>query len=274
MSWGVSMFYLLVLGVTGYMAVLSYLYVNQRRLIYRPDTVIGPPSSYGLSGFEERFIRNDDSPLQLWYHAQEPRMPLVVYFHGNASHMGNRAGIFQALQAQGFGVLALSYRGYGKSAGEPSEDGLYADARAAMDHAMQALRVPAERIILFGESLGTGVAVQMASEYPVGALVLQAAYISVAQRAAELYPYIPVRRLIRDHYHSLSKMPRVQAPLLMFHGELDQTIPAAHGRQVFEAAAGPKQAFFFPQVSHNDFDSALISEHVSAFARAHHLIQN
>lgn len=262
---------LILVGLLGYCVLCAYLYVNQRRMIYHPDRHVGEPRAYGLEGFEERFIGQPPSRLQVWWRAAEAGMPLVVYFHGNASHLGNRAGIYAALAAKGFGVLALSYRGYGKSDGMPSEQGIYADARTAMAYA-ESLGFTHGKTIIFGESLGTGVAVQMASEFGVGGLVLQAAYISVAQRAAEIYPYIPVKFLIKDRYHSLSKIAKVKAPLLLFHGELDDTIPLAHGKQLFGAATSVKQAIYFPKINHNDFDTTLISEHVLAFAQEHHLI--
>lgn len=268
------MAYLIVLAVVAYGAVLGYLFLNQRRMIYHPETRIELPGVYGLTAFEERFIRTDSAPLQLWLHRADAGMPTIVYFHGNATHIGNRAGIYQALAEKGFGVLAVSWRGYGKSVGTPSEAGLYEDARAALDYLSHELKVALKDTILYGESLGTGVAVQMATEYAVGALVLQAAYISVAQRAAELYPFIPVKLLIKDRYHSLSKIGRVKAPLLLFHGHLDSTIPLSHGKAVFDAATAPKQSVFFPQVNHNDFDSGVISEHVLAFAKEHGLIHS
>ncbi|MBY0408120.1 MAG: alpha/beta hydrolase, partial [Rickettsiales bacterium] len=202
-----------------------------------------------------------------------PGFPTIVYFHGNASHMGNRAGKYQAFADKGFGVLAVSYRGYGKSTGAPTELGLYEDARAALAYVSENLHTPLSQVLIYGESLGSGVAVQMACEHEIGALVLEAAYLSVAQRAAELYPYIPVNWLIKDGFHSIRKIGKVKAPLLLFHGELDETIPFAHGKALFEAAPSVKQSHYFPHVGHNDFDSALISEHVLGFAIAHHLIR-
>jgi len=243
------MIYLIIAGVAAYSAVLVFLFMNQRKMIYHPDTAIGAPESYGLSGFEDCLIRKDDHVLQLWRHPPVTGMPLIVYFHGNASHMGNRAGIYAALVQQGFGVLALSYRGYGKSTGTPDEAGLYADARVAMAYAAQEMGVTLAKTIVFGESLGTGVAVQMASEYAVAGLVLQAAYISVAQRAAEIYPFIPVKWLIKDRFHSLQKIAEVKAPLLLFHGVLDNTIPLAHGKKLFETATSPKRSYYFPEKS-------------------------
>lgn len=260
-------------ALAAYLAVVGYLYAYQRRLIYHPDTAIDKPEHYGLEGFTEQFVDTPDHVrLQLWYRPAATGYPTVLYLHGNASNLGGRAGIYAALAQQGFGVLALSYRGYGKSGGEPTEAGLYTDARMAMAFLTEHEHIPLHRIILFGESLGTGVAVQMATEYATGALVLEAAYTSVAARAAEIYFYVPVNLLIHDKFYSLKKIGRIKAPLLLFHGELDQTIPIAHGKALFDAAPEPKQAIFFPYIGHNDFDSAEISAHVLVFARQYHLI--
>lgn len=261
------MIYLLMVAALGYAGVCGYLYLNQRRMIYRPDTQIEPPEAYGLTGFEDVLIRHESAALQLWVHAAAKDMPTIVYFHGNASHLGNRAGILAALAALGFGVVALSYRGYGKSVGLPSEAGLYEDARAALQYTMETLGVPLSKIMLFGESLGTGVAVQMASEYAVSGLVLQAAYLSVAQRAAELYPYIPVKFLIKDKFNSLIKISTIQCPILFFHGELDDTIPFLHGKQLFGAVKNRKKFVSFHDVNHGDFVPAIVANEVLNFSR-------
>lgn len=263
---------LLFAAAAVYAALLAVLYSQQRNLIFHPDTHIQAPEAYGLSGFESINIPNGEVTLQLWQRAPEAGMPLIVYFHGNASHLGNRAPVFAALAGKGFGVLGLSYRGYGNSTGSPSEEGLLSDARAAMRYASEKLGVAPQQIIIYGESLGTGVAVAMAGEFPVAGLVLQAAYTSVANRAAELYPYVPVRLLLKHRFDSLARISKVRCPLLMFHGELDATIPVAHGRALLAAAAEPKKGVFFADIDHNNFDNALISEHVLAFAKEHAVI--
>jgi fermentation-respiration switch protein FrsA (DUF1100 family) len=259
--------------LAAYGLLVALLFAFQRRLIYHPDKVIGTPAAYGLSGFSEQLIPSGDGvTLQVWYRPAAPGFPTIIYYHGNAAHIGNRADILGHLAEKGFGVLGLSYRGYGKSTGSPSEQGIYNDARAAIGF-LTAQHIPLSRIILYGESLGSGVAVQMATEFAVGGLVLEAPYTSVAARAAELYYYIPVKLLIQDKFHSLEKIGRVRAPLLLFHGERDMVIPVAHGRALFEAAPSPKHSFFFPQVAHNDFDTAAISAHVLDFAKQYQLIE-
>lgn len=267
------MMYFISVPLSIYLALIVLLYTNQRRLIYLPDPNIASPYQYGLEGFSDDFITTDDNiRIQIWYRKAVPNFPTIVYCHGNAAHIGNRAGILSALAEKGFGVLGISYRGYGKSQGTPSEQGLYQDGRAAMRFLIQTQNISPSHIILYGESLGTGVATQIANEYAVGMLVLQAPYTSLAQRAAELYYYVPVHMLIKDRFDSIDKIDKVNAPLLLFHGELDPTIPVAHGKAMFEKAKSVKQAFFLPNTSHNDFDSGFISSHVLRFAREQRLI--
>lgn len=259
---------ILSLLASAYALLVLGMYVFQRRLMYLPDTRIQHPSNYGLHGFEEHFVPSTDNvTLQLWYKPAEGSMPTVMYYHGNASHLGDhdRAALFSKLADNGFGVLAVSYRGYGKSTGSPHEQGLYDDARRALAFLTEEKKLPLQQIVIFGESLGTGVAVHMASEYAVRALVLQAPYTSVAGRAAEIYRYIPVRWLIRDKYHSLDKIGNVRTPLLLFHGEKDDTIPVEHGRTLFHAANYPKHGHFLPGINHTDFDSGFIVSELKQF---------
>ena len=267
------MTHILLIAVFGYLLVVGCVFTFQRSLMYHPDKKVGPPSRYNLTDYSEFFISaQDHETLQFWYHPPAGKFPTIVYYHGNSYTLGDRADIFAKLSGRGFGVLAVSYRGYGKSTGSPTEQGIYTDARTAMNYAHEMLHLPFSNIILFGESLGTGVAVQMATEYDVGGVVIQSPYTSVAARAAEIYSYIPVEFLIKDKYYTINKIGNITAPLLIFHGELDQVIPVEHGRAVFAAAKEPKEAIFFPDKGHNDFDSDVISEHVLHFAEKHHLI--
>ncbi len=256
-----------------YAAMVIFLYRMQRHLIYHPQKPILPPAQYGLGEFSEHFIKTpDNETLQLWYREAYEGFPTIVYFHGNATNMSTRAAIYKSLSQLGFGVLALSYRGYGKSTGAPSETGLYNDARTALAFLLQQKHIPLWRVIVYGESLGTGVAVQIATEFDIASLILQAPYTSVAARAAEIYYYAPVNWLIKDSYNSLAKIAHIKGPLLLFHGEKDATIPIAHAKTLFDAAICVKEAVFFPAVGHNDFDSSVISEHVLNFTRTQNIL--
>ncbi|MFW0776547.1 MAG: alpha/beta hydrolase [Rickettsiales bacterium] len=257
-----------------YLMMVTLLFVFQRSLIYHPSRDIVAPHSYGLAEFQDiRIQTTDNVSIQMWYRPAKAGYPTIAYFHGNAGNLGDRSLIFSALADQGFGVLGTGYRGYGKSDGAPSEQGLYADARAAISYLTNTVGLSETEIILYGESLGTGVATQMATEYKVGMLALQAPYRSLAGRAAEIYFYVPVKLLIKDKLYSIKKIARVQAPLLVFHGELDNVIPLEHGKSIYEAATSPKRAFFLPHVGHNDFDSNAVSAHLLDFAKEHGLVK-
>jgi len=244
-----------------YIALTGLIFLFQRNLMYHPSRVIADPGKYGLTNVENVFIDSSDGVrLQVWKHSAKPGYPTILYFHGNAVNLADRAAKFSAFADNGFGLVAVSYRGFGKSDGSPTELGIYNDARAAIDYALNTLHIPQDRLIYFGESLGSGVAVQMASERTPALLMLEAAYTSVETRSAELYPFlIGVRHLVIDKYDSLSKIKNVHSPLLMLHGERDTTIPIHHGKQLFAAANDPKEIVVYKEVNHTDYTNEEIT---------------
>jgi len=262
------------IGIGLYCALVCGLFAFQRRLMYFPAKMTASPSAFGLTGVEEIFVETFDKVrLQTWVRAARPGYPTVLYFHGNALHLGERAAWFKALIDAGLGLVAVSHRGFGKSEGSPTEAGLYADARIAVDWAEDTLKLPSKKLIYFGESLGSGVAVQMATERPPGLIVLQAPYTSVETRAAELYPFvIGIRHLVRDKYDSLSKIASVEAPLLILHGAKDAIIPLRHGKTLFAAANEPKTMVVYPDVHHDDFSGEQILMPLLQSARKYGLI--
>jgi len=176
----------------------------------------------------------------------------VIYFQGNAEGLSARVNRFTWLTADGTGLLALCYRGYGGSSGTPSEQGLILDARAAYDFVRA--RYAARRIVLFGESLGTGVAVALASEREIDALILDAPYSSTADVGAAAYPFAPVRWLMKDTFRSDERVGRVSAPLLVLHGERDTIVPIRFAEKLFALAREPKRFVRFPQGGHVNLD--------------------
>jgi fermentation-respiration switch protein FrsA (DUF1100 family) len=262
--------------VVAYLALIVCMVLFQRRLMYYPVKAIAEPTTYGLKNIEEVFIHSSDGvQLQTWVNKAKDGYPTIVYFHGNAFHLGERASKFSSFCDAGFGLIAVSYRGFGKSTGRPSEMGIYSDARASVEYALSKRNLPLGGLIYYGESLGTGVAVQMASERHPALLVLEAAYTSVETRSAELYPFvIGVRRLVRDKYDSLSKIKNVSAPLLMLHGEKDPTIPLRHGQTLFAAANEPKSIVTYPDVHHTDYSGEQIIAPLIEAAKKCGLIQS
>jgi fermentation-respiration switch protein FrsA (DUF1100 family) len=246
--------WLVALVVIGYAAGLAALYLVQRRLIFPvPQTVRTPPEAAGFPEAEEHFLSAADGEKVIaWHVPARPGHPVVLYFHGNGDHLAGFFGRFRDLIADGTGIVALSYRGYAGSSGQPSERGLLTDAAAA--YAFTAARYDADRIVVWGFSLGTGVAVAMAAEHPVGKLILEAPYTSIADVAAAVFRFAPARWLVRDSFRSDALIGQVTAPILIMHGARDPTIPIGFGERLFALAREPKQFVRFSEGGHVDLD--------------------
>ncbi len=246
----------------------------QRSLMYVPNTNIASPVNYGLLDFSDITIAaQDTTKLGAWYRPAKDNYPTIIYFHGNAGNLMHRANFFSLLRDAGFGVLAIDYRGYGKSEGNPSEAGFYLDGRAAMDYATKTLRIPESRIIIYGESIGTGVAVQMATERKIAALVLQSPFTSMAAPASNQYPFLPVNLLLKDRFDSINKIADIHVPILFFHGEKDALVPINLGKELFDKANEPKQHVYFPEVHHNDYELNKLVSALVEFSKANQIIK-
>jgi fermentation-respiration switch protein FrsA (DUF1100 family) len=224
----------------------------QRSLLFRPFFATDDPAQAGLPQAVRVATQTADGlRLTHWYAPpRDPGAPILVFFHGNAGHVAWMADKARPFLQAGMGVFLTGYRGYSGNPGSPSEAGLYADARSAID--WLAAHAAGHPLALYGESLGSGVAVQMATERAVGAVVLEAPYTSIPDVAERRYPLVPVQLLARDRFDSKSKIAAIGAPLLVIHGELDTLVPPAQGRALFEAAKEPKAAAFIPEAGHND----------------------
>lgn len=257
-----------------YGAVAAAIALFQRKLMYHPSKDIKPPEAYGLKDVEDIMLKSGDgTAIHAWKHKAKDGFPTIIYFHGNAGNLGDRAAKFSSFIDYGYGLLAVSYRGFGKSDGAPEERGIYNDARAVVEYARTRLHIPPGKLIYFGESLGSGVAVQMASESTPALLMLEAAYTSVETRSAEMFPYVLfARKLVRDKYDSLAKIRAVRAPLVMIHGAQDSTIPLAHGRRLFAAAHEPKSMVVYPEVNHTDYTNEQILLPLNNTARQYHVL--
>ncbi len=257
----------LLQGVGAYIVFVIVMYFLQDRFIYIPEKDAIRPEEYDAGEFERIAVETRDGQhLMLWWKPPLPEYPLILYFHGNAGHLAMRAEKLKAFTHAGFGVLGVSWRGYGPSTGIPSENGLYEDGRAALALAIEHLDIVPERVILYGESLGSGVAVHLGALMPVGLVVLEAPYTSVATRGQEQFPMLPVRYIIRSHFDSLSKIGNLKSPLLIIHGENDKVIPPRHGHALLEAAPEPKKGVFLPDVGHTDFPVDRLVMEVKEFA--------
>ncbi len=240
-----------ILAVYGLM--LGGMFAFQRSLLYFPPDDRPEASIAGATGMEAVTVTTDDGlDLEHWYRPPAaPDGPVVVIFHGNAGHIGDRVPKYWPLLQAGLGVFFASYRGYGGNPGRPSEEGLTADALSVMAH-LTDRGIPAERIVLYGESLGTGLAIKLAAGRPVAGLILEAPPGSIAELAQAHYWYVPAKWLLLDQWNAIDLMDQVTAPLLLMHGEADRVVPVRFGRRVYEAATGPKEALFLEQGGHAD----------------------
>ena len=239
----------------GYLCGLVVLFFAQRAIIFPiPQTIRTPPEAAGFPEAQEHILTTaDGEKVIVWHVPARPGHPVVLYFHGNGDYLAGFFGRFRDMIADGSGIVALSYRGYAGSSGQPDERGLLQDAAAA--YAFTTARYNADRIVVWGFSLGTGVAVALAAEHPVGKLILEAPYTSSEDVGAALFRFAPVRWLIRDRFRSDARIGRVTAPLLIMHGARDPTIPISLGERLFALAREPKQFVRFPEGGHNNLDN-------------------
>ncbi|OAF08414.1 alpha/beta hydrolase [Bradyrhizobium centrolobii] len=244
-----------ILLAAGYGTGLVLLYVKQRDMLFPiPTAERTAPTAAGFPAAEEHLLTTSDGEkVIVWHVPAKLGRPVILYFHGNGDFLAGLVGHFKAMTSDGTGLVALSYRGYAGSSGAPSEQGLLRDAAAA--YAFTSERYAAERIVAWGFSLGTGVAIAIASEHPVGKLILEAPYTSMVDVAASLHRFVPVRFLMRDQFRSDQRIARVTAPLLVMHGSNDLVISIVFGERLFALAHEPKQFVRFAGGGHNDLDS-------------------
>jgi fermentation-respiration switch protein FrsA (DUF1100 family) len=273
MRWSSILTVLVGAGVT-YAGLVGFLYLCQRSLLFLPDRSHPDFARVGLAGTEEVSLATTDGlRLIAWYRPPAPGRPTVLYFHGNGGQIGHRAARARLFGQAGYGFLFPEYRGYADNPGSPDEAGFGMDAEAALAFLANRNVAPAQ-IVLYGESLGSAVAVRLAAEtagrgMPFAALILESPFTSIADVAQHHYFWLPARRLVKDKFDSASRIREVGAPLLMLHGESDRVVPIEFGRALFEKAAEPKRAWIAAGADHiSIFDEAAFSA-MNAFIREH-----
>jgi fermentation-respiration switch protein FrsA (DUF1100 family) len=243
----------LALGAAAvYCAIGLVAYLGQRKLMYFPDRERTLPADVDLSGVAERVIDTPDRARVIaWYGKARPGQPTLLYFHGNGGSLAIRASRIARFMNEGWGVYIMTYRGYGGSTGSPSEAANVADARLAYA-ALVKEGVPPRSVVVYGESLGSGIAVRIAAEHPVLGLILDAPYTSIVDVAAQAYPFLPVRLFLIDRYETTRYIAGIKAPLLILHGERDGVVPVTMGRELARLAPEPKRLVVFPNGHHSD----------------------
>ncbi|MDF1646536.1 MAG: alpha/beta fold hydrolase [Legionellaceae bacterium] len=240
------------------------LYLMQRTLIYVPSKITPSRKNFQAEDMQRvSLVTQDKINLHAWYKPAAQSKPTLIIFHGNAGHIGRRMPLARALIQQGLGVFLLEYRGYGGNPGRPTEQGLYQDARAGITY-LQHQNVSLHKLALYGESLGTGVAVKMASEYPSAcALILQSPYTNMRALGQYHYPWIPIAPW--DTFDSLSQIQSIHTPLLALHGTEDNIVPYQQGKALFKAANQPKQWVTLKNQNHHNLWTDDFIQTVSGF---------
>ena len=267
--WAAAVAVLAVLGV------LLLIWAGQRTLIYFPDRDVPSPAVAGLADVEAVQIHAADGvTLQAWFlpsRTQEPS-PAAIVFNGNAGNKAYRSSLATALRDQGLSVLLFDYRGFGDSEGSPTEHGLYEDARAVQRYLAGRRDVRADRLVYFGESLGSAVAVRLAVDHAPAALILRSPFTSLVDVGRVHYPILPVRWLLRDRFSSIDAIASVRSPVLIVAGDRDRIVPVEQSRRLFERALEPRQLVVVRGADHNDtalLDGRELMEAVHRFVEAH-----
>ncbi len=250
--------------IGSYLALVLLIYTFQRTLMYAPSREVLPvPTEAGVPELQSVEHKTSDGlTLTSWYSNSSPKTgKTIVYFHGNAGDIADRAFKARQFLDAGYGVFLLGYRGFAANKGTPTEEGLYRDARSALSFLKSQGVAPVD-IVLYGESLGGAIAVQMALELaserqgaesePVRGVVLESTFTSMGSIAAVHYPWLPAGYLVKDKYDSIRKIDLIRSPLYIMHGGRDRTVPQAHGKRLFALAREPKEANWISGAHHND----------------------
>jgi uncharacterized protein len=254
--------------LVAYLGVVALVYFGQRSLQYFPDTTRRTPAEVGAAGFTAINLKaGSGENLVAWYKPAPANRPTILYFHGNGGSISTRTNKIAAY-GKDFGLLATDYRGYGGNSGTPSETGIIADAFLAYDWLI-AQGVKADDILLLGESLGSGVAVQLAAAKRVRAMALEAPYANIVDIGAERYWFLPVRLLMQDQFRSSLHIGKYRGPLFIIHGTADRVVPFKHGRKLFDLANEPKQFIEVEGAGHEMIGNADIWQRVLTFFEQH-----
>jgi uncharacterized protein len=243
---------ILIIAVLIYLGIAAGMYFLQRDFLYVRDPTRTLPANADLPDVSERVLKTPDGEhLIAWYGKAKPGQPTLLYFHGNGGALEIRRERIAKYMNRGRGMFILAYRGYSGSTGLPGEAANIADAKLAYDTLINEGLRP-EDIIVYGESLGTGIAIQVAIEKKPRGLILDSPYTSMLERASQIYWWLPVRWLLRDQYMSRNVISQVHVPLFILHGEADDIVPVAMGRELFGLANQPKTIITLPGAGHND----------------------
>ena len=251
----------LLLGLITYLIVLTYIYLFQRNLLYHPS-VNGYQGDEINFNYEEVFIKNNEGiKLKAWLHKKDLiNKKTILFFHGNAGDLSNRNYKLNELSKLNVNFLILAWRGFSGNKGNPSEKGLYEDARSAVRW-LEKKGVKEKNLIIYGESLGTAIAIETAQNKNLAGIILESPFTSMVELAHNYYPFLPVKFLLKDKYETIKKLPNIRSPLLILHGRLDTIVPFSMGKTLFEKANKPRFKYFIDNDNHMmRYDQNLLNE--------------
>ena len=242
-----------------YFFILVFLYFYQRNLLYHPNENNYSGDKISVDIKKVKILTTDNIELLGWYHEKNLRdYKTLVYFHGNAGSLENRIHKLNHFQDMNINFLIIAWRGFSGNDGKPSEQGLYVDGKSAIDWLIEK-GVDEKNLILYGESLGTGVAAHLAQNKSYAGVILETPFTSMIDAAKAFYPYIPVSLLLKDKFENYKKVGNIKSPILVMHGEADQIVPFSMGKKIYEIANDPKYSYFTKYDNHMmEYDEKLV----------------
>ena len=242
-----------------YFLVLVFLYFYQRSLLYHPNENNYSGDKISVDIEKVKIQTSDNIELLGWYHEKNLKdHKTLVYFHGNAGSLENRIHKLNHFQNMNINFLIIAWRGFNGNKGKPSERGLYLDGKSTIDWLIKK-GVNEENIILYGESLGTGVATHLAQNKNYAGVILETPFTSMVDAAKNFYPYIPINLLLKDKFENFKKVKNINTPILVMHGEVDQIVPFSMGKKIYEIANNPKYSYFTKYDDHMmEYDENLV----------------
>ena len=235
--------------IYSYITLIGIAYIFQRKLMYFPLKT--HPSLESLERLYTEVHTQTKGQLKLTHWYAKQGQPYIVVFHGNGGNIEGRGYRFKFLVDQGYSVLLVGYRGYGSNPGQPTEQNLISDSALVLEWLFKQEGISAEEVVLFGESLGSGVAIALASQYPVKALIFDGTYSSAVEVGQSAYPFLPVRWLLKDTWDSQSRIQKVKSPLLFIHSKKDSVVPFRFAHKLFQVANEPKKYIWLDGSDHN-----------------------
>ncbi len=250
--------FFLFFSLISYLCILLYMYIFQRTFMYHPNIKNTDPTSIQFN-YEEVFIQsNKEIQLRSWFSSSSNNKKTILFFHGNAGELHARVYKLNKFSEMNLNFLIISWRGFSGNNGKPTEKGLYQDANKAVEW-LQQKGINKKDIILYGESLGTGIAVELGSKDKYGGIILESPYTSMVDMGKRFYPFLPISLLQRDRYNSQKKIKKIKSPILVLHGKADTLVPFYMGKKIYEMANDPKY-FYFPEFDNHmmDYDENLV----------------